>query len=267
MTTNAPLSAEAIQQYQEEGYLIPDCQLPESRLNELMEAVERVLVTNPEVRPEKLVSVHISGLNQEGVRGDDAFMELAKDPMIVDCVEQLIGPDIILWGCQLFCKPGTDGMEVPMHQDGAYWPIRPLATCTVWVALDHVTEENGCMRVVPGSHRHQSLSHQKESREDLVLNQRVNDGRIDPENTVSLELAPGQFSMHDVHLVHGSHPNRSGKRRAGLAIRYMPSTSLFNRDLIDTGTGSGYLINFAQRPLWLIRGENKAGSDLKVGHA
>ena len=49
--------------------------------------------------------------------------------------------------------------------------------------------------------------------------------------------------MHDVHLVHGSHPNRSGKRRAGLAIRYMPSTSLFNRDLIDTGTGSGYLIN------------------------
>ena len=174
MTTNAPLSAEAIQQYQEEGYLIPDCQLPESRLNELMEAVERVLVTNPEVRPEKLVSVHISGLNQEGVRGDDAFMELAKDPMIVDCVEQLIGPDIILWGCQLFCKPGTDGMEVPMHQDGAYWPIRPLATCTVWVALDHVSEENGCMRVVPGSHRHQSLSHQKESREDLVLNQRVN---------------------------------------------------------------------------------------------
>ena len=95
MTINAPLSAEAIQQYQEEGYLIPDCQLPESRLTELMEAVERVLVTNPEVRPEKLVSVHISGLNQEGVRGDDAFMELAKDPMIVDCVEQLIGPDII----------------------------------------------------------------------------------------------------------------------------------------------------------------------------
>jgi ectoine hydroxylase-related dioxygenase (phytanoyl-CoA dioxygenase family) len=158
-------------------------------------------------------------------------------------------------------------MEVPMHQDGAYWPIRPLATCTVWVALDHVTEENGCMRVVPGSHRHQSLSHQKESREDLVLNQRVNDGRIDPENTVSLELVPGQFSMHDVHLVHGSHPNRSGKRRAGLAIRYMPSTSVFNRDLIDTGTGSGYLINFAKRPLWLIRGKNKAGSDLKVGHA
>ena len=98
MTTNAPLSAEAIQQYQEEGYLIPDCQLPESWLTELMEAVERVLVTNPEVRPEKLVSVHISGLNQEGVRGNDAFMELARDPMIVDCVEQLIG-------CLLYTSP------------------------------------------------------------------------------------------------------------------------------------------------------------------
>ena len=149
MTTNTPLSAKAIQQYREEGYLIPDSYLPESRLTELMAAVDRVLMANPEVRPEKLVSVHINGLNQEGVHGDEAFMELAKDPMIVDCVEQLIGPDIILWGCQLFCKPGSDGMEVPMHQDGAYWPIRPLATCTVWVALDHVTEENGCMRVVP----------------------------------------------------------------------------------------------------------------------
>ena len=266
MTTNTPLSAKAIQQYREEGYLIPDSYLPKSRLTELMAAVDRVLMANPEVRPEKLVSVHINGLNQEGVHGDEAFMELAKDPIIVDCVEQLIGPDIILWGCQLFCKPGSDGMEVPMHQDGAYWPIRPLATCTVWVALDHVTEENGCMRVVPRSHRYQSLTHQKESREDLVLNQRVSDRRIDPENTVSLKLAPGQFSMHDVHLVHGSHPNRSGKRRAGLAIRYMPSTSMFNRDLIDTGTGSGYLVNFAKRPLWLIRGENKAGSDLKIGH-
>ena len=66
MTTNAPLLLKRFNQYQEEGYLIPDCQLPESRLTELMEAVERVLVTNPEVRPEKLVSVHISGLNQRG---------------------------------------------------------------------------------------------------------------------------------------------------------------------------------------------------------
>ena len=158
MTSTTRLSVEAIRQYREDGYLIPEYQLSESRVAELMDAVDRVLVANPEVRPEKLVSVHISGLNQEGVRGDDAFMELAKDPLIVDCVEQLIGQNIILWGCQLFCKPGSDGMEVPMHQDGAYWPIRPLATCTVWVALDHVTEENGCMRVVPGSHRHQSLS-------------------------------------------------------------------------------------------------------------
>lgn len=160
-TITTPLSASAIKQYREEGYLIPDCHLSDSRLTELMAAVDRVLAANPEVRPEKLVSVHISESNREGVRGDEAFMELAKDPIVVNCVEQLIGPDIILWGCQLFCKPGTDGMEVPMHQDGAYWPIRPLATCTVWVALDHVTEENGCMLVVPGSHRHQSLTDRK----------------------------------------------------------------------------------------------------------
>ena len=79
MTTDSSLSAKAIQQYQEEGYLIPDCQLPGSRLSELVAAVDRVLLANPDMRPEKLVSVHISGLNQEGVTGDEAFMELAKD--------------------------------------------------------------------------------------------------------------------------------------------------------------------------------------------
>ena len=108
------LSQSEINHYHDEGFLIPQLTLEESEIAELKHAVDRVLDANSEIRPEQLISVHIDRLNDEGVQGDRAFFELANHPKILDCVEQLIGPDIILWGCQLFCKPGGDGMEVPM---------------------------------------------------------------------------------------------------------------------------------------------------------
>ena len=64
---------------------------------------------------------------------------------------------MILWGCHVFCKPAGDGYATPWHQDGHYWPIRPLANCTVWVALEESTIENGCLRVIPRSHRDKVL--------------------------------------------------------------------------------------------------------------
>ena len=68
-------------------------------------------------------------------------------------------------------------------------------------------------------------------------------------------------------MVHGSNPNRSPKRRAGVAIRYMPATSHFNRELYAPGAGSGYLVDFSTRPLWLLRGEDRTGrNDFRIGH-
>ena len=146
------MSQSEINHYHDEGFLIPQLTLEGSEIEELKHAVDRVLDANSGIRPEQLISVHIDRLNDEGVRGDQAFFELANHPKILDCVEQLIGPDIILWGCQLFCKPGGDGMEVPMHQDGNYWPIRPLATCTACVAIYESNIDNGSMKLIPGSH-------------------------------------------------------------------------------------------------------------------
>ena len=155
-----------------------------------------------------------------------------------------------------------------MHQDGNYWPIRPLATCTAWVAIDESNIDNGCMKVIPGSHKESvSYRHRKDQREKLVLNQMVDDERVDLGKSCYLELDPGSFSLHDVHLIHGSSPNISGKRRAGVAIRYMPATSHFDRELKKTGKDSGYLVNYSERPLWLLRGEDKAGNNLEIGHS
>jgi hypothetical protein len=75
------------------------------------------------------------------------------------------------------------------------------------------------------------------------------------------------MSMHDVYLIHGSNPNRSPHRRAGVAIRYMPATSHFDRGLIATTANSGYTVDFAGRPIWLMRGIDRSGlNDFTIGH-
>jgi ectoine hydroxylase-related dioxygenase (phytanoyl-CoA dioxygenase family) len=264
----AVLSPQEIARYRGSGFVVPAYRLPAARVAALRATVDRLIAENPDIRPERLVSAHIAGTNSEGVRGSRDFLDLARDPGILDLVGELIGPDIILWGCQIFCKPGGDGMEVPWHQDGHYWPIRPLATCTVWVALDPSTVENGCLRVIPGSHCGKRLyEHMREDRADIVLNQAVKPGEFDAESALDIELAPGQMSMHDVHLIHGSNANRSPRRRAGVAIRYMPASSFFDRGLMATSAQSGYTVDFATRPIWLLRGVDRSGrNDFRTGH-
>ena len=261
----ARLSSEERDAYARDGYVVPAWRFPERRIGEMRAALDRLIADNPGVRPEKLVSAHLEK-GSEGVKGSRAFLELARDPELVELIADAIGEDVILWGCQVFCKPGGDGLETPFHQDGHYWPIRPLATCTAWVALDPSKKENGCLQVVPGSHRDKRLfDHLREDREDLVLTQRIQG--LDESKAVNVELEPGQMSLHDIYMIHGATVNRSPMRRAGVAIRYMPGTSVFERDLIKPNSSSGYLVDFSTRPLWLLKGKDRTSkNDFSVGH-
>ncbi len=262
------LTEAEVANYRNDGYLIPRYRLPKERVDYLRARLDELIEANPGVRPEKLVGAHIEGKNDEGVRGSAAFLELAREPALLDMVANVIGDDIILWGCHIFCKPGRTGFETPWHQDGHYWPIRPLATCTLWVALDPSTRENACLRVIPGSHREGLLhKHLREDRDDIVLSDRTADDAFDAQTAVDLELAPGEMSMHDVFMIHGADANTSSQRRAGVAIRYMPATSVFERNLNPLEGKSGIPVNFATRPLWLLRGEDRTGrNDFTVGH-
>jgi ectoine hydroxylase-related dioxygenase (phytanoyl-CoA dioxygenase family) len=267
----AMLTDNEVRQYHDQGYLVPALRLPAPMVDRLREALDRLLRDNPGVRPEKLVSAHRvgagGGANDEGTRGQAEFLALAQNPQILDAVAMLIGPDIILWGCHVFCKPASDGHETPWHQDGHYWPIRPLATCTVWVALDESGIENGCLRVIPRSHaaRH-NHPHLLDERHDVALQQRLHESSFDASSAVDLVLQPGQMSMHDVYMIHGAQANRSSKRRAGVALRYMPGTSVFERHLNPADGLSGVPVAFATRPLWLLRGRDRTGrNDFQVG--
>jgi hypothetical protein len=261
----AHLSSQEKSHYLEKGYVVPGWRFPQQRMDGMRAALDRLIADNPGVRPEKLVSAHLEN-GKEGVKGSRAFLDLARDPDLVELISDAIGEDVILWGCQVFCKPGGDGLETPFHQDGHYWPIRPLATCTAWVALDPSKKENGCLKVVPGSHLKKQLhSHLREDREDLVLTNRIE--AFDESTAVDIELEPGQMSLHDIYMIHGATVNRSPMRRAGVAIRYMPGSSVFERELMKPGKSSGYLVDFSTRPLWLLKGRDRTGrNDFTVGH-
>lgn len=268
----AKLSDTEIEHYQREGWVIPKFRLPQQQVDTMVAALDELIRRNPGVRPEKLVSAHVerggNRDNGEGVRGVADFLALAKNPDIVELVSDVIGEDVILWGAHVFCKPAGDGFETPWHQDGHYWPIRPLATCTVWVALEESVVENGCLRVIPKSHIGQHLhEHLHEDRTDLTLQQRMKEGDFDESTAVDLELEPGQMSLHDVYMIHGAKANTSRKRRTGVALRYMPGTSLFDRTLKPVDGKSGVAVNFAQRPLWLLKGVDRTGqNDFSIGH-
>jgi ectoine hydroxylase-related dioxygenase (phytanoyl-CoA dioxygenase family) len=264
----AKLSAEERARYADEGWVRPAFHLPARRVDAMREALDDLIARNPGVRPEKLVSAHIEGDNGEGVRGSAAFLALARDPDIVELVSGIVGEDVILWGCHVFCKPPVDGYETPWHQDGHYWPIRPLANCTVWVALEESKIENGCLRVIPGSQRGRKLwDHLHEDRDDLTLNQRMAPGSFDEAQAVDVELEPGEMSLHDVYMIHGARANTSTRRRSGVALRYMPATSVFDRSLKPVDGKSGLPVNFANRPLWLVKGVDRSGrNDFGIGH-
>ena len=276
----ARLHADEIARYHNEGWVVPQWRLPAEQVIAMQAALAELLRRNPGVRPEKLVSAHIdraegavagadSGLdNGEGVRGVAAFLDLARDPAIVDLVSDVLGDDLILWGAHVFCKPAGEGYATPWHQDGHYWPIRPLATCTVWVALEPSTRANGCLRVIPGSHRPPQLHpHLFEDRVDLTLQQRLADGAFDESQAVDIELQPGQMSLHDVYMIHGAAANTSAQRRTGVALRYLPASSHFDRSLQPVHGQSGVAVDFAQRPLWLLKGVDRSGrNDFKTGH-
>ena len=107
--------------------------------------------------------------------------------------------------------------------------------------------------------------HLHEDRTDLTLNQRL--AHVDEAAAVDIELEPGEMSLHDVYMIHGASANRSMQRRSGVALRYMPATSVFERNLRPADGKTGLALDFAKRPLWLVRGTDRSGrNDLEIGH-
>lgn len=244
------LNQSQIDQYHESGYLIPDFQLDKSTLDDVKSAHSQLIERHPQyVDYCPAILPH-----------DPSFVRFACNDDILGMVEQIIGQDIALWNSSFFAKPARVGSATPWHQDGEYWPMRPLATCTVWIAVDESTLENGCLRVIPGSHKERRVrKHVTNDAPGLALHQELPPSEIHQDEAQDLILKAGQISLHDVFLVHGSEPNRSANSRRGMTLRFMPTSSHYDRDIeLRLSKDPGHVFE-RRHPLFLMRGIDQCG--------
>jgi phytanoyl-CoA dioxygenase PhyH len=152
-----------------------------------------------------------------------ALMDVARNPTILDAVEDLIGANILLFTSTLWPKDGKDGRFVSWHQDSAYFGLEPHEEVTAWVAFTASNRENGCVRVMPGSHIGPDYSHDETHEPNNLLIRGQTIRGLDEAKAVNLELRPGEFSLHQERTVHGSLPNPSSARRIGYALFFIPT--------------------------------------------
>ncbi len=149
---------------------------------------------------------------------------MVAHPRLLDAVEDIIGPDILCWGSSFFEKEARDPGFVSWHQDSTYYGIEPPETLTAWLAISDSTLASGCMKFIPGS-QGKGVYHHDENREaNNLLSRGQTIPGVETDKAVAMELRAGQFSFHEEDTVHGSEPNRSGDRRIGLSIHYVPPT-------------------------------------------
>lgn len=150
--------------------------------------------------------------------------DLMRAPVILDAVEDLIGPDLLCWNTLFWVKEAGSESFVSWHQDLRYWGLDTSDLVTVWLALSPATQESGCMRVLPRSHIGELLPHADEFQADNMLTrgQEISVA-VDESMAVQMPLAPGEASLHNGRLAHASGPNRSPDRRIGLSLHYAPT--------------------------------------------
>ena len=150
------------------------------------------------------------------------FDQLMRHPAILDLVRSLLGNDLMVWTTHIYPKEPGDGRFISWHQDSAHWGLDSNQVLSVWVALTDATRENGCMRMLPGSHHNGQVEHQdtRDPNNILTRGQTIFNG-IEEDRSVWIELKAGEVSVHHVDMFHASTPNQSNQRRVGIAIRYI----------------------------------------------
>ena len=216
------LNNDHVEKYRADGYLILDKPLfPPPRFDALKARFE-MLIENwqqtMDKSPEHIVGPHLF---------DPKMFDWLMDDVILDLIEPLIGPDIGIFSSQFLCKPAGVGKVVPWHEDASYWrdKLQPVTVCTVWIAIDPSTRDNGCMRVIPGTHLNAGRQHHEvPDRSKSALSYGIDVQTINESKAVDCVLEENQCSLHDADLVHGSNANTSGRRRCGYNIRYFPTS-------------------------------------------
>ena len=228
------LSQSQITQFEETGQLTVESLISETQLDVVRDRMGAIaegridfpaakLEYEPDAGDDRPATERLRKIN-EAAAHDSVFMEHALNPAILDVIEDLLGPDVKLFGDQMFVKP-PGGVEKTYHQDSAYFHIAPMAIITAWVALDDATLDNGCLWVIPGSHRQGVLDHSEVWMVGGRQDQKIPDAAIDRSKEVPVLLKAGDCSFHHSLLLHRSGPNNTDQFRRGMASHYMSARS------------------------------------------
>lgn len=240
---------DAMEQYEKEGYAIFRNVLDAELIREASAHVEWLQKKHPDIRPEKL--------DWFLVLNDPFWVRLVADDRLLDIVERFIGPNIALFASHYFAKPPHDGLPVLWHQDGSYWPLDPCEVVTLWLAVDDSTPENGCLRVIPGTHTLAFQEHVKDTSVENVLSSGI--AGVDERSAVDVILKAGDVSVHHPNLIHGSDANTSDKRRCGLTIRYIPTSTRITKPIgapfLLRGQAVPGINDYRERPVY-VEGEH-----------
>lgn len=173
--------------------------------------------------------------------------DLARHPGVLDAVEDVMGPNLMVWGLSLFIKDAQTPSYVSWHQDSTYWGLSKPDVTTAWIALSPANRQSGCMKMMPGTHKWEQIAHRDTlAKENLLTRGQEIAVDVDEDKAAYLELAPGEVSLHNIRTVHASAPNQSTDRRIGIAVRYIaPHVHQINAD----GDSA-----------WLVRGQDTHGN-------
>lgn len=148
--------------------------------------------------------------------------DLSTHPSVVEIAADILGPEVLVDSTLCLCKHAFDGVFAPWHQDGVYSLMHTTPSLNVWIALSPSTRANGCMRVLPGSHFEGRLAHHIVADKITLFEQSPEiEVAVDESRAVDVELSPGEMSLHDSSIVHGSDKNTSESVRMGFVIRFI----------------------------------------------
>lgn len=242
--TSTQLTTEDVEFFRKNGYLLPGRQLfAEEKLARLEGIFNEHLADKGDKLSDELDTPHYR---------DARLLEFLLSDEVLDTVEPLVGPNIALWSSHFISKDPFTGRETPWHEDSAFWNGRFSAydgIVTVWLALENAsTRDNGCMRVIPGTHlMFESSEYVPTDTTTKTFHAEI--AEVDEDQAVYFELRRGEFSMHDGRIVHGARANTSPTRRTGYTMRYFPTSV----EMYDNEINQGWQI-------WLARGEDVAGN-------
>ncbi|MDA0349708.1 MAG: phytanoyl-CoA dioxygenase family protein [Verrucomicrobia bacterium] len=231
------LTPQQVSSYERDGILFPiDVLSPAevSRMANGLSEIEQRMGGKP-----KTVDFHQLFLNFRWA------YDLVTHPKVLDAVESILGPDVLLWATSVFAKRPHDPGFISWHQDATYWGLDSGNVVTAWIALTESSMDNGCMRVAAGSHKMTIQPHRDTYAENNLLSRGQEIAvEVSDDEATDVILAPGQMSLHHVNIVHGSLPNSSEKKRIGFVARYM-TPSVKHNDY--------------HQPVILVRGQDTYG--------